>query len=259
MHEYDFPGSRWPVQVHDGYRYLTVVIDYLTKYTIAYPSKSIAVEEASRQFMKNIVSKYGISTYLASDNSSAFRSKVFQTLCQTYGIVNAFVTVLTPHSQGLVERTNASVLSALHSYIDENQGNWPHYVHSASFMLNTAENEATSYCPFYLMFGRPPVGQSQVKIAQDTNVPMQNHGTLQEIMSGLNDAHTIAPQNILDSQQSMTRQYGQRASDHPFRVGNIVYLNDPPPPHTHNINSPLWKKMQNGLTVPARLSATMSS
>ena len=81
-----------PLPSSDGYRYLTVVIDYLTKYTIAYPSKSIAAEEVSRQFMENIVSKYGTPTYLATDNGSGINMNFLKLTCHCWHL-GSFIIV----------------------------------------------------------------------------------------------------------------------------------------------------------------------
>ena len=67
-------------------RWLLVGIDYFTKWVKAQPLSNIMYVDAKKFVWKNIVSRFGISHTLISNNGLQFNSKAFRRYCGKLGI-----------------------------------------------------------------------------------------------------------------------------------------------------------------------------
>lgn len=74
-----------------------------------------------------------------------------------------------PQTNGLTERFNQTLCSALAIYVNEKQDDWDRYLHQVAFAARTCQQKSTKERPFYLLYGRKAVLQVQVDIS--TSVP----------------------------------------------------------------------------------------
>ena len=88
-----------PFQRVVGYqRWLIVGIDYFIKWVEAESLSNIRDVDAKKFVWKNIVTRFGISHTLISDNGLQFHSKAFRRYCGELGIRNRYSTLA--YSQG---------------------------------------------------------------------------------------------------------------------------------------------------------------
>ena len=77
-------------------RYLLVNNDYFIKWVEAELLANIKDVDAKRFVWKNIVTRFGISHTLISDNGLQFNSKAFRRYCCDLGIKNKYSTLAYP-------------------------------------------------------------------------------------------------------------------------------------------------------------------
>ena len=71
---------------------------------------TITEKEMKNFVERNILSRFGISQVLVSDNSKQFDTPVFRKFCSSYGISNHYSSPNHPQANGQAEVTNQTIL-----------------------------------------------------------------------------------------------------------------------------------------------------
>lgn len=103
-------------------RYLLVGTDYFTKWVEAEPLANIRDMDAKRFVWKNIVTRFGVSNTLISNNGLQFDSKAFRRYCCELGITNRYSTPAYPQGNGQVEAVNKVIVNGLKKRLDDIKG-----------------------------------------------------------------------------------------------------------------------------------------
>jgi len=147
-----------------GNLHVCVVSDMYSRYTVAWPTPDITAETIAAQFYHRIICVFGSPIHLQSDNGSCFVADMYQSMCKKFGIKQVFSTAYNPKSNGLVERTNRTILGLVKAYCDKKQRKWDDYLNPLVFAINTSVSHAIGLSPFMLQFGRAPrlIDEAQV-------------------------------------------------------------------------------------------------
>ena len=100
-------------------RYLLVSTDYFTKWVEAEPLANIRDVVAKKFVWKNIVTRFGVSCTLISDNGLQFDSKSFRRYCCELGITNMYSTPAYPQGNGQAETVNKVIVNRLKRRLDD--------------------------------------------------------------------------------------------------------------------------------------------
>ena len=71
---------------------------------------------------KNIVTRFGVSDLLISNNRPQFDNKAFHAFCSDLGIKNRYSTPTYPQSNGQAEATNKTIMNGLKKILDGAKG-----------------------------------------------------------------------------------------------------------------------------------------
>ena len=100
---------------------------------------------------------------------------------------------MRPQTQGLVERTNRSILTTLRSFVNTSQTDWDTYLAPCTYALNCSEVYATGYSPFLLVYGRHPLVPHDIGLSQPLDdIPGTVMGQQARIIQNQEDAHHSA-------------------------------------------------------------------
>lgn len=89
-----------------------------------------------------------------TDNGTNLVSEAMQAACSRLGIKKVQTSVEHPQSDGLVERMNRTMKTALSIYCEGHPHLWDQYLPFITFSINTSKQKSTGYSPFEAMFGR---------------------------------------------------------------------------------------------------------
>lgn len=92
-----------------GCEFLYVAIDKFTKWMEATPVAKVTSHIAI-QFIRSIVSRFGVPNRIITDNGPQFTSKAFTDYCEELGIRLCYASVAHPCGNGQVERANGALL-----------------------------------------------------------------------------------------------------------------------------------------------------
>ena len=140
----------------NGDRYILVFVDYFTRWVEAFPVANLDTQSFVKCLMDGIVSRFGVPEQLLSDRGTNFVSNLAQSFYDTLGIRKLTSTAYHPQTQGLVERFNATLISMLKTYVNEQQTDWDVYLPRVLFAYRTSYHETLQDSPFFSLFGRDP-------------------------------------------------------------------------------------------------------
>jgi hypothetical protein len=137
----------------EGYRYVLLFVDALSKFPIAFPQKKKDMHTVAANLW-NLITIFGPPVILFSDNGTEFLNKAVLELQQLYGISRRLITAYRPQANGLVERYNRALLAILRKVSGDTPDMWADWLDYAMLAIRTATNASTGFSPFRVMFGR---------------------------------------------------------------------------------------------------------
>ena len=126
-----WPFAQWGLDIVGHFpkaagnkRYLLVGIDYFTKWVETEPLANIRDVDAKTFIWKNIVTRFGVSHTLISNNDLQFDSKAFKRYCCDLGITNRYSIPAYPQGNGQVKAVNKVIVNGLKKKLDDEKGRW---------------------------------------------------------------------------------------------------------------------------------------
>ena len=117
--------------------------------------------QSAVKFFKGLVSRFGVSNRVITDNGTQFTSRTFMQYIQDLSSKVCFSSVAHPRSNGQAERANAEVLRGLRTKtFDRLHKCGRHWIDELSVVLwsiRTTPNRATGQTPFALVYGAEAV------------------------------------------------------------------------------------------------------
>jgi transposase InsO family protein len=106
------------------------------------------------EFMESqVFLQKGVPEKIISDNGKQFVSKLFKDLLTQYEIDHLLNPAYHPQVNP-AERVNKVVVSALKSYVGDDQTRWDCSVPKIAAAINTSVHVSTGYTPFFIEHGR---------------------------------------------------------------------------------------------------------
>ena len=134
-------------------RYLLVGTDYFTKWVEAEPLANIRDVDAKRFVWRNIVTRFGVSRTLISDNKLQFDSRAFRRYCFELGIANRYSTPAYPQGNGQAETSNKVIVNVLKKRLDNAKGRWVEELPHVLWANRTTLRRSTGEAPFTMTYG----------------------------------------------------------------------------------------------------------
>lgn len=208
-----------------GNSYILVICDYFTKFPIIVPIRVATAAKICDILENSVFLEHGIPETIVMDNGKQFVSHKFKDLLNKYGVSNFFYNCLYHPQNNPVERQNKIIISAVRSYIGDNQKNWDVHIPKITVALRTAVNAVTGHSPFYLTYGREYIyaGSDHIfySISQNNSVDPISDRTqfLDSFKSILNDI----TKRMIKSYETNKKYYDRNRTHYSFEVGDIVY------------------------------------
>jgi transposase InsO family protein len=145
-------------------KFTFVAVEYFTKWIEARAVSTITSKTAQKFFWQNIVCRFGVPSELTVDNGKQFDSQDFKDFCFSIGTKLAFASVYHPQSNGVVERANGKIFTAVKKMLlDDKKGKWLDLLPEVVWALNTTECRATGFTPFRLLYESEAMTPQEIK------------------------------------------------------------------------------------------------
>jgi ribonuclease HI len=134
-----WPLQRWGLDIigplptaQGNLKFTFVTVEYFTKWIEARAVSTITSKIAQKFFWQNIVYRFEVPSELTVDNDKQFDSQDFRDLFFSIGTKLAFASVYHPQSNGVVERANDKIFTAIKKrLLDDRKGKWADHLPEA--------------------------------------------------------------------------------------------------------------------------------
>jgi hypothetical protein len=192
------------------------------------PLTSIRSEQAVA-FFTNIIHRFGVPNNIITDNGTQFTGKKFLDFCEDHHIQVEWAVVAHPMTNGQVERANDMILQGLklRIYNDLNKfgRRWMKELPSVVWSLRTTPSRATSFSPFFLVYGAEAVlptdleyGSPRIRAYDDQS----NQTSREDLLDQLEEARDVALLHSTRYQQSLRRYHARGVRPRDLQVGDLV-------------------------------------
>ena len=132
---------------------LLVATDYFSKWIEVEAFASIKDKDVTQFIWKNIVCRFEIPRSIVSNNEPQFDSQAYRKLCHELKTKNLYSTPRYPQSNGQVEASNKTLLTALKKRFDSVKGKWVDELPGVLWAYRTTSCKPTDISPFPLTYG----------------------------------------------------------------------------------------------------------
>jgi len=175
-----FPLERVSMDIMDfgpsvPVRWALSILDQHSRYLQIVPLRRTTAAAVHRAFMDHWVTIFGPPRVIQTDNGVQFTSNLFQELTKLMHATNHYTIRYHPQANGMVERTNRVVKSALTALVNNRPRVWHQFVPELRLQINSAIHRTTGEQPLYLLTGRHanfPIGLTNEAVF-DENAKLQ--------------------------------------------------------------------------------------
>lgn len=212
------------VDSDQGNKYILTFQDELSKFMVGIPMPNQEAETVAKQFVSEVILKYGTPSELLTDQGSNFLSELFKNVCKLLKIRKVQTTAFHPESNGGLERSHRVLAEYLRHYVQEDQRNWDLWVPYAMFVYNTTIHTSTGYTPFELLFGHKAEIPSALKSRPEIQYAYDDYAN--ELKSRLQTSHEIARQKLIKHKEKSKEYFDKKTETCIFKPGDLVLLYD---------------------------------
>lgn len=216
----DFQGAINP-KSEEGYQYIFVAADDLTKYSIAIPTMDQTALTAAQNFVEHVILKFGFPSSITTDNGPAFTAQLFMELPKVLKSKQIFTSPYTPKANTNAERKNRVINEYLRAFTQKKPDSWAQLLPLYMFSYNTAVNTSTGFSPFELLYGR----SVQLPDAILRKTPIYNYDSYAQLFKNeLRESWELARESIQRAKEASKKYYDKNIRDMQFNVGDKILV-----------------------------------
>jgi hypothetical protein len=172
-----------------GNKYILTFQDDLSKFIVAIPIPQQDAETIAKEFVLNIVLKFGAHAQILTDQGLNFLSDLFKNTCKLLKIKTIQTTAFHPESNGSLEGNHRVLAEYLRHYVREDQKNWDEWIPCVVYVYNTTVHTTTLYTPFELVYGFRSEVPSALRETPSVQYNYENYWT--ELRGRLQSTHEV--------------------------------------------------------------------
>lgn len=219
----DFLGPLPVTKNHNGY--ILMMVDQFTKWVECIPLPAQTAEVTARAAINEFFTRFGYPLQIFTDQGTNFTSELFTKMCKMLEIHKTRTTPFRASANGQVERFNRTLMDAVRCYVSKTPREWDEYIPQIAAALRSSVNRSTGYTPNMLMLGRETTQPVDLVFpGQREEQPQDEY--LANLTNSITTAHETARDVLKTTQNIMKRDYDLRTLEHPYKVGDAVYVLD---------------------------------
>ena len=163
-----------PLPYADGFRYLLTCVDRFTCWPEAIPIVDIRAETVADAFFSGWIARNGTAN-ITTDRGVKFESKLWDSLCNQFGIIRNCTTSYHPQSNGMVERFHRQLIAAIMAH--ESPNPWTITLPAVLLGVRSAVKERLGRSAAEMIYGttlRLP-GEFTKQYTVDANTDLENY------------------------------------------------------------------------------------
>ena len=214
-----------------GNSYILVAEDYFTRWLEAWPIPNQEAKTVALKLVNEMFFRFSLPDQILSDQGRQFESAIMDELCKLLQIQKSRTTPYHPQGDGLVERSNRTLLNMLSIVVEDHPDTWESHLRPVCMAYNTSIQPTTGYSPFFLMFGRK--ARLPIDIAYGTNQPQRQtiSGFIGDMRTVLENVYRQVRDTMGLKQDRQKELYDRKRHGKFYEVGDLVWLHSSVIPH----------------------------
>jgi hypothetical protein len=206
------------------------MIDYVSKWVEAMPSRKASTEESIAMNKSMIFPRFGTPRILISDGGTHFTGKNFKKCLSKLGIEHRVSTAYHPQTNGQAETLNRQFKSILNKTIEKGGKNWSKKLDGALWAYRTAFKRPIGMTPYQFIYGKAchlPVELEHKAYweIKEMNLDLDAAVVKRRIqISELEEMRLKAYENASIYKERINRWYDKRLKKKEFKEGDKVLL-----------------------------------
>ena len=132
-----------------GNKGILVLVDHFSKWIVVVPYKRHTAQETAQHIFRHWICRFGVPTRcIQSDNGPQFRAEVIKDLMELMRTQHKFSAPYHPRCNGLVERSNQTLIKALRTTCGDFAADWDKHLDAVTLSYNSLMHESTGFSPF---------------------------------------------------------------------------------------------------------------
>ena len=211
-----------------GYQNIVTMIDVFSRYLFAYPTQNVTAKTIGRCIVDVMTRHAYLPTLILSNKGSQFRSEVVTEIAQILEIQISHASTKHAQTIGILERTHASIKTALKISKGERRSMWHKYVQIAVMNYNTTYHETLGCEPSTVFHGRIPNNVLDLKLGIKPKwKTTPNSDIAEQIQKQIDEERATAKYNIMLSYLKYKKYYDRKASETPLKIHDYCYILNP--------------------------------
>ena len=171
---------------------------------------------------KEFFSRFGVPTFLHSDQGTQFESQLFQEICRLLGIKKTRTTPFHPQSDGQSER-NIKTLVKMIAIVTKEQENWDEHLPFISMAYRSTPHQTLGISPNYMMFGREITMPVDVMLPSTNDEPVNYIDFVKRLKLKLQYCYDLASRQLKKGAETQKRFYNQGVYGEKLEPGDVVW------------------------------------
>ena len=243
-------------------RFLLAIVDYFTRWIELFPLRHTTASHIANILVNEVICRYGVPSYILSDNGPQFISQLFNAVCNHLGISRKFTANYHPQTN-MTERVNRTLKTQLAIYTHRHPHLWDQHLQQLAFAIRTSVNETTGDTPAFLNFGRDPQLPIDLLTQPSGSAPISStpdsetiRTYRQQLTESLRSTFQLVREHSDVQKLSQKAKYDRHTTNREFNIGDLIWVQIPIPLIDGN---PVATKLRPKFQGPCRITEKLSS
>ena len=208
-----------------GYQNIVTMIDVFSRYLFAYPTQNATAKTIGRSIVDVMTRHAYLPTLILSDKGSQFRSEVVAEIMQILEIQISHATTKHAQTIGILERTHASIETALKISTAKRRSMWHKHVQIAAMNYNTTYHETIGCEPSTVFHGRIPYNVLDLKLGIKRKwKATPNSDIVEQLQKQIEEVRATAKENIMLSYLKYKKNYDRKTCAAALKINDYCYI-----------------------------------
>jgi len=211
-----------------GHLYILAATDYFSKWAEAVALKEVKKENVANFIRVNIIYRFGIPSYILTDNGKPFTNKLMDKICDLFGFKQRNSSMYYAAANGLAEAFNKTLCNLLKKVVSKSKRDWHDRMEEALWAYRTTHRTPTQATPYSLVFGTEAVLPLErqipsLRLAIQEGLTEEENACLRlEELESLDEKRLEAQQSLECYQARLSRAFNKKVRLRSFQVGDQV-------------------------------------